>query len=232
MCVQVASILKKRGAMRFLPFGSGHSRTPDGGIECGAPSCAPTCNGHTTLLGVLPMRFRQRCVLTVRSLFLVFVLVAACAPAPLDLPNASAPGTTSPPLPPCDSLDHDACAMRADCEVASCPKCGGQIAYGCLAAGSPPPQCPVAKCSCEAFTDETSCDAASGCIAVYVSPPCGCDQIGCCMHYDHCADTVQCFPDAHPACPPTPGCKPGYSLAYDGGCAIGCVADAICVPGD
>jgi hypothetical protein len=83
------------------------------------------------------------------------------------------------------------------------------------------------------LTDEATCEANEGCVAVYVSPACGCSQLGCCQHFDHCTESpVQCYPGPHSECPPDPECKLGYTFVYDGGCPIGCVALTYCPPGD
>jgi hypothetical protein len=94
-----------------------------------------------------------------------------------------------------------------------------------------PPGKPLGECA--TIADETTCNSNFRCVAVYQAPFCHCLKPGCCMQFDHCADDpVQCFPDKQPACPPNPVCKSGYSFVYDGGCAVGCVADRFCQLGD
>jgi hypothetical protein len=166
------------------------------------------------------------------TLLVATLIFFGCSAEPLDIPSGPAtPGTAVPSSAPpaCSTLDAAACGLRSDCEAASCKSCGKTV-YSCLDAGAPAPSCPVTKCSCGEFTDEASCNQVEGCIAVYVSPACQCAGIGCCMHFDHCAETVQCAPDATPLCPPPPECKAGYTNVYDGGCAVGCVTADVCMP--
>jgi hypothetical protein len=122
--------------------------------------------------------------------------------------------------------DPATCAADANCQVGGC----GGSDFECVNKGSEPLECPINPQDCADITDEATCSATTQCHPVFDEPLCACDGVGCCAHFDHCAEgPVHCASDALPACPPPPSCDgTEYVIGYDGGCAEGCVLASAC----
>jgi hypothetical protein len=60
---------------------------------------------------------------------------------------------------------------------------------------------------------------------------CGCAAVGCCIHYQHCAEgkKAQCTRPAGFACTiAQPGCEGAYVVGYTNSCYEGCVRATDC----
>jgi hypothetical protein len=83
----------------------------------------------------------------------------------------------------CSALAEDACAARQDCQVATCPTCGGSAFAGCIQVGGVLPQCPAPPpCPppppCDGLA-EAACAAAQGCTPMYCGGCQGQIYVGC-----------------------------------------------------
>ncbi len=140
------------------------------------------------------------------------------------------PEQCGPPVPPemCD------CTRFGETECLSAPAllgckphlCDNQFA-GCIASNEFPPCNP----DCGVWNTEESCIGAGNCHAVYQNTKCDCDQPGCCLEFQICADgPAICLAPA--GCPSAMAdCGRNHVPSYvEPDCFEGCVRRQDCAP--
>ena len=135
-------------------------------------------------------------------------------------------------------LHNDAASCKADasCELSGCSDCkGGQTFNGCYDKGTGPDLVCPALCpiDCAQNIDEATCNAATGCHAVFENKgiACLCDGPGCCMAFSTCANgaAICVAPSAPPCFAPPPICEGDFVVSYGSACPEGCVRTSECV---
>jgi hypothetical protein len=135
---------------------------------------------------------------------------------------------------PCASLDEQTCRNTMACEPDYCVNClNTSVFITCIPAGSMPPACPALHCAmCPLNTAENSCRATGICHPVFLDHPgCApCASQGCCMAFDHCAESVKavCTMPANLCTTAAPTCEGNYMLSYTTTCYEGCVTPDEC----
>jgi hypothetical protein len=139
-----------------------------------------------------------------------------------------------PPAVACGDLkDEASCSADEACQVDACEGCDGVTTFvGCVDASTLILPCSTVcpQKTCGAITDAATCNASPACHTIYTEPACECAAVGCCAHFDSCAEgPAQCAADSLPACPLPPNCDgTKYVVGYAGGCAEGCVLASAC----
>jgi len=134
---------------------------------------------------------------------------------------------------PCTTLAEDACRARPDCQVATCPTCGGSAFAGCIQVGSPGPECPApTPCPpplCDGLS-ESACSTTQGCTPMYCAGCQGQYFVGCAAGTGaHSCPAVDCPAPCSsettlPACDARADC---HSVFYDPG-TCGCATAGCC----
>jgi hypothetical protein len=133
----------------------------------------------------------------------------------------------------CNQYTDAQSCTAAGCQVVAC--CPEQVV--CIPAGEPPPSCPIDICEglCATYTDQATCDSASGCYSVLTFAHAqNCESDSCQVGFDHCASGAAACSTTelcHTSGQSEAECPAPYANTFGAdGCVNACVAQSVCDP--